>query len=351
MKNPYSSLPKYCFWSKSMSDIASWQVNPVTKGRLIKPGEKVSTMGSCFAQHLAKFIASVGLDYYIPEQAPTNMSLEEASRKNYNVFSARYGNVYTVRQALQLFQRAFGIFNPSEKYWEKGQLFVDPFRPQIDPDCYSSTESLLEDQNKHLSYVRDIFTESSWIVFTLGLTEAWQSKIDGSIFPAAPGVAGGNFDPIKYAFKNFNIEEVKEDLFKLINLVTEINPKVTFLLTVSPVPLIATYEDRHVWASTTYSKSVLRVATDEAERAFKNVIYFPSYEIITSPAAGNTYFEDDLRQVKDIGVAHVMRTFSSKFLDSTNKNIESGEEEIPVRTITLKNDIICDEEILDRIQK
>jgi hypothetical protein len=38
------------------------------------------------------------------------------------------------------------------------------------------------------------------------------------------------------------------------------------------VPLIVTYEKRHVLVSTTYSKAALRVAADEAERMLGNVI-------------------------------------------------------------------------------
>jgi GSCFA family len=49
------------------------------------------------------------------------------------------------------------------------------------------------------------------------------------------------------------------------------------LLTVSPVTLIATYEPRHVWASTTFNKSALRMAANVVERAFEDVIDFPSY--------------------------------------------------------------------------
>jgi len=89
---------------------------------------------------------------------------------------------------------------------------------------------------------------------------------------------------------------------------------VKILLTVSPVPLVATYEKRHVLVSNTVSKSVLRVAADEVERAFDNVIYFPSYEIITSPANSGKYYQDDLRRVTDIGIDHVMRVFSKHFL-------------------------------------
>ena len=347
MNNPYKGLPHSCFWSRAMTDQPPWQIDPVTSSQVILPHEKVATLGSCFAQHIARHISSAGLNYFVAEQAPDSMDADEARLKNYNVFSARYGNVYTVRQALQLFTRAFGKFSPQESVWKKGGRFVDPFRPQIEPDGFASAEDLEADRDAHLSYVREIFLSSDWIVFTLGLTEAWESKLDGAIFPTAPGVAGGNFNPELHTFKNFSIDEVRADLFELIEEVAKVNPNLRFILTVSPVPLMATHENRHVWVSTSYSKAVLRVACEEAEHACKKVIYFPSYEIITSPAAGNSYYADDLRKVLDVGVQHVMRAFSAHFLPSSSQRLKSMfGEEIPSRSIHLKNDVICDEEVL-----
>ena len=40
-----------------------------------------------------------------------------------------------------------------------------------------------------------MFEQSEIFIFTLGLTEAWRSKKDGAVFPLAPGVSAGSFDP------------------------------------------------------------------------------------------------------------------------------------------------------------
>jgi hypothetical protein len=87
-----------------------------------------------------------------------------------------------------------------------------------------------------------------------------------------------------------------------------------FILTVSPVPLVATMEDRSVLVSTTYSKSVLRVAAEEVAAAQGGVAYFPSYEVITGNHASGRYFAEDLRDVTEAGVAHVMRLFMRHYV-------------------------------------
>lgn len=348
MINPYKGLSDYCFWSRSMASQHPGQIDPVTKFAEILPSHKVATMGSCFAQHLAKHIISSGLNYYIPELAPSRMSEQIAAHKNYGVFSARYGNIYTVRQAVQLFDRAFGDFSPIDDVWERNGRFVDAFRPQVEPDGYSTAEEVKADAISHLNYVRDVFTKSDWFIFTLGLTEAWRSKLDGAIYPTAPGVAGGVFDSSKYEFVNFSCDEVQTDLRQLIEKIQMVNPDVKILLTVSPVPLIATYENRHVLVSTTYSKAALRVAADVAERHFNNTIYFPSYEIITSPAAGNRYYEDDLRQVTDVGVKHVMRVFGKHFFPNDNLISRNDSVTTFVDSFHKETGIVCDEEVIER---
>jgi hypothetical protein len=122
-----------------------------------------------------------------------------------------------------------------------------------------------------------------------------------------------------------------------------INPHVNVILTVSPVPLIATYENRHVLSSTTYSKAALRVAADAIERKHKHVNYFPSYEIITSPTAQGRYFMDDLRSVTESGVNHVMRIFRKHYIIS-NSNFNN------INTLDKNNistDVKCDEDLIE----
>jgi len=328
-----------------MSMLHPGHIDPVTKSKIITPTERVATMGSCFAQHLAKHIGKSGLNYFVSEQAPLGMGIEEAKLKNYGVFSARYGNVYTVKQAVQLFDRAFGYFKPKKNPWQRQDgKWVDPFRPQIDPNGFASIHDVNLAEEEHLEQVRNVFTQSQWLIFTLGLTEAWQSKIDGSIYPIAPGVSGGNYDPSEHHFVNFSLSEVWQDLDQFIQKIMSINNDIKILLTVSPVPLMATAENRHVLVSTVLSKSILRVAADQAERKYPNVIYFPSYEIIISPAAGGRYYEDDLRRVTTAGVSHVMRIFSKHFI--ANPKIDN--RIFSKYLYDYLDDIICDEEAIDK---
>jgi hypothetical protein len=230
------------------------------------------------------------------------------------VFSARYGNLYTTRQLNQLFDRAYGTFSPADDVWQHGTAgFVDAFRPQVEPEGFRTAEDVRTARQEHLGHVRTMFETLEVFVFTLGLTESWVSKKDGAVYPLAPGVAGGKMDPAKYAFVNFTVQETVDDLGEFLAKLRRVNPASRVILTVSPVPLIATYEPRHVLVSTTYSKSVLRVAAETVSKAHHAVDYFPSYEVITGSYNRGAYFGADLRSVTDEGVAHVMRLFMQHY--------------------------------------
>lgn len=319
----------------------------MTSFHRIQPDHKVATLGSCFAQHVSRHLRSKGGNYYVAEVPPAGMSEAQALAESYGVFSARYGNVYTARQALQLFDRAFGEFSPADDVWEYENGFVDAFRPLINSEPSRTITEVRDSARIHLESVRKVFLSSDWIIFTLGLTEAWRSRVDGAVYPMAPGVHGGAYNADKYAFVNFTANEVADDLRSLIVKVSKVNSKIRFILTVSPVPLIATFVPRHVLVSTVFSKAALRVSADVIERELENVVYFPAYEIITTPIVHQSYFNDDLREVSEPGVRHVMRVFSRHFLEA--EKIEAASHETgAVRPPPEATDMVCDEEEIER---
>lgn len=352
-ENPYSNLADYCFWRRAVSLKPSFNIDPIVRPTFsLSASDRIATAGSCFAQHISRELSRLGYNYYIAEQPPPGMSHEQARRQQYGAFSARYGNVYTVRQLLQLFERAFGLFAPATCVWRRSDgRFVDPFRPNLEPEGFASEEEVLELQREHLEFVRAMFERLDVLVFTLGLTEGWRARLDGAVYPFCPGAVDVPYVPTEYEFVNFGMQDVDSDLQLVIQKLRSVNEKCRILLTVSPVPLIATFEKRHVLVSTTYSKSVLRVAADNAARAIDGVDYFPSYEIITGNFSAGRYFEADMREVNKAGVAHVMRNFAAHYLDSTMTSVgKSPDISFDVLRADLRGDfeIVCDEEILER---
>lgn len=309
MTHPYRSQPPRAFWKKTVSNRHPMDVGDWYSPRILFDGKSIATAGSCFAQHIGRALRGSGFDYIDVEPAPEGLVPEAHMDFGYGMYSARYGNVYTSRQLLQLLRRAQGRFTPAGPAWPHKGGVVDPLRPTIEVEPFASVAELEMLRRDHLDRVLDMFERADVFVFTLGLTEAWLSADDGTAFPLCPGTAGGTFDPARHVFRNLTAAEVRADMDAFLTDLRALNPKVEVFLTVSPVPLMATATQAQVAVASSYSKSVLRAVAGELCDAYDFVDYFPSYEIITQPFMQGYFFEPDRREVSPHGVAHVMKTF------------------------------------------
>lgn len=311
MSHPYATQPARAFWRSAVSRADRDRFPDLYQPRFgIDPTTRVATAGSCFAQHIARYLKLAGCTVMQAEPPPRGMTQAVADRFQYGLFSARTGNVYTTRQLRQLLEDlATGTADPRFA-WERTEGgFVDAFRPTVEPEGLGSVEEVLTHRRYHLAKMAQMLTETDVFVFTLGLTEAWCDRDTGRVFPVCPGVAAGTFDAEAHVFHNFTLAEVVEDLQIIQTYLQALRPGMEMLLTVSPVPLTATATDDHVLAATTYSKSVLRAAVGEFVAASDDVDYFPSYEIITAPASGGPWFAANMRSVRPEGVEKVMSIF------------------------------------------
>ncbi len=339
--HPYSELPDRHFWRRFVTN-SPWRdlaFHDRPKFQL-STHEKVATAGSCFAQRIAEHLSKTGIRPFHAETAHPLLSEFGGDTASYTQFSARYGNIYTARQLVELVDQALCLRDPICDFVNEGGRWYDLLRPNIQKDGFSSLEELTSDRAYHLTRVRHLFETASVFVFTLGLTEAWINSESSFTYPACPGTVRGTFIPTKHGFKNFSPAEITSDLQRMVDQVTRVNPSIKFILTVSPVPLVATRSEKNVLVASSYSKSVLRVAAGEIEMNNPNVDYFPSYEIISHPASFGQYLDSDLREVTPRGVAHVMDCFISSYLRPQGQpaiGTPSPTLSIPVTTPTLSN--------------
>ena len=135
------------------------------------------------AAWLAGLVAGV-LDL---EPAPPGLAIAERQRFGYDLYSARYGNVYSVRQLLQLVREAAGLWTPANLCWPRGERWIDALRPGVEPEGLETADEVLALRAQHLERVRQLLDQLDLFVFTLGLTETWQHRASGTVSPLAPG--------------------------------------------------------------------------------------------------------------------------------------------------------------------
>jgi hypothetical protein len=161
------------------------------------------------------------------------------------------------------------------------------------------------------------FAEAGAFVFTIGLAEVWQDRETGGVFWR--GVPKEIFDADRHVFRLTTVEENAVNILETIDLVRQINPTAPIVVTLSPVPLEATFRDISCMTADAVSKSVLRVAIDQVMGAHRpNVYYWPSFEVVRWagahvdwPAYG--FHDDRSRHVTRYLVGQIIDAFAEAF--------------------------------------
>ncbi len=241
---------------------------------------RVTAFGSCFARHITAYLQEHGY----------NMSLSKEKWNNINAFTSGVNTSFAFRQK---FEWALEDAVFEEDLWRTG-----------DSKVIERTAELKEQS-------RELFETTEVFILTLGLSEVWYSKDSGQVYWR--GVPKSLYSPEKHGFRVSTVEENVSNLNRVLDLIEKHNPTAKVILTLSPVPLIATFRPVSCVTANSVSKSILRVAIDEVVRAGReNVYYWPSYEIIKEFFVDA--YREDRRHVTDEALDVVMGKFSQYYL-------------------------------------
>ena len=345
--SPYADLPPRSFWKTGVAQSKPGQIRDLYLRKFeISATDRIATAGSCFAQHITGKLRASGYAVMDMEPAPPWLPEQVTLAHGYGQFSARYGNIYTARQLLQLAREAYGEFTPAQTAWERKGRYHDAQRPSVDPRGVDTPDEVLALRLEHLKQVRRMFSAMDVFVFTLGLTEAWSNKAGDTVYPTAPGTIAGTYSEHEYAFQNFTFDQVRAHLQAFIQLIRAHNSDFRMILTVSPVPLTATASGHHVLTATLHSKSILRAVAGEMAQSSEFIDYFPSYELISSHVSRGALHEQNLRNVNAEGVAAAMQMFFSQHpvIDKHGARAFGEAQRVPEDDDA---EARCDEELLE----
>ena len=110
------------------------------------------------------------------------------------------------------------------------------------------------------------------------------------------------------------MQENLDNIEAIYNIIRKHKPEATIILTLSPVPLYATFRPVSCITANTVSKAILRAAIDEFYRNHstdKDLFYWPSYEIIQFH--GKDGFKDDNRHINPVAKKGIMERFEKYY--------------------------------------
>ncbi len=263
---------------------------------------RIASIGSCFAREIKVWLKERGYAFIETAEGPCT----EAG-------SARYDRVYNTFTLRQEFERAFGTFAPRVRAWEFQEggrrRLLDPYRKGV---AWESRAEMEAELAEHRENVRRAFSQAEILIVTVGLAEIWYDRTDGSVFPLVPPVQV--FDPKRHGFRLSTYRENLENLERVCALFSANNPAGRIVISVSPVPLRATFRPLNALVANSASKSLLRAVVDEfASLHPDRVTYFPAYEVVT--VAERQPFEADNRHVRAETVDRIMRLFEAWFVE------------------------------------
>jgi GSCFA family len=255
---------------------------------------KIFTLGSCFARNVEVALMAKGFDV--------------CTRTGDFPYPHGGLNRYNTPVMLHELELAIG-----EKQFQPASIVELPrgFADLTSHDAFATFDKVVEYRAKTTGVFARI-KEADAVIITAGLAEVWYDKLYGQFINIAPSQASLH-EPDRFQFSILGFQPNLDALRKLINLVHKISPNSKVLLTVSPVPLNATFINRDVLISNAYSKSCLRTAVEEIYWEFDFVDYFPSYELVTL-SSPELVWERDRRHVRADFVNKIMDVFIREYV-------------------------------------
>ncbi|MFO7707813.1 MAG: GSCFA domain-containing protein [Desulfobacterales bacterium] len=222
---------------------------PPGKGFAVTRATRIASLGSCFAREIKRRLIQRGFAYIAEEtHHPAAVHASAAWERVYNTFCMR-----------QIFEYTFGQWAPTVRWWRapRSGKIQDPYRRVILYDSLSEAEA---DFERHRACSRRALASAELLIVTLGLTEVWRDREDGTVIslPAGPYVNEGG-EMGRYEFRVSRTAENLANLERIHALMARHNPGCRILVTVSPVNLWATFRrDADVVSASCNSKSTLR---------------------------------------------------------------------------------------------
>jgi len=309
--------PQEVFWPDPTRALG-WNLQttlPFSKHKkFITKNTKLISFGSCFASEIGRRLLSRGYNYIFTQKTlPHGVTDNLSPSDNIPNFSAYYGILFNSLSLDYIIKRASSDpslprvlfqWQPNRPSDDRLALYIDPFREGI---CFTSREAYEHEYPIHTEALYQALSSADVIIWTFGLSEAWILEESG--LPVSSGIQSY----IKLISKPIFIDE--RDHFNAFsrfrNYVKSINSNACFIVSVSPIPLNASFSEMHIISANALSKAQCMIAAHHCAHAYEDTYYLPSYEYVTECISDP--WAPDRRHVTDKTVESVIDLFLHLF--------------------------------------
>lgn len=245
---------------------------------------KVVSLGSCFAVNMSE-----KLDYFR---------------------FRNYCNPFGILFHPLAIEKAIGFALQEKQFTEEDIFFYNEQWHSFDVHSdlnATKPEELLKNLNQTTSETRNQLTDATHVLITLGTAWAYRKTEDDKL------VANCHKVPQKQFKKELlPVAVIQESLERMIGGILQLNPKVQFVFTVSPVR-----HSKDGFVENQWSKANLITAVHQVISETPNAVYFPGYEIMMDELRDYRFYAEDMLHPNGIAIDYIWQRFTETWIAET----------------------------------
>ncbi|HSH50672.1 MAG TPA: GSCFA domain-containing protein [Bacteroidales bacterium] len=245
-------------------------------------------MGSCFTENIGNKMQALKFPVMI------------------NPFGVLY-NPASVRKGLEILidQK---VFTPGDLGFFNEQWFSFYHDTQF---SHPDREKCLDKINASIKLAASHLRKSKYLIITFGTAWIYKYLRTEKIVSNCHKIPSKEFERVK-----LGVEDIFVEWAKFINRLNELNRNLKIIFTVSPV---RHWKDGAV--QNHLSKSTLILAIYQLIKIFKNVEYFPSYEIMMDDLRDYRFYADDMLHPSNEAIEYIWDQFAETYFNEDTKGV------------------------------
>ena len=252
--------------------------------------DKIMAFGSCFTENIGNRLSALKYDIDI------------------NPFGIQY-NPASIAQGLNHII--------SGKAIELSALFEynDSWHSFLHHSDFSdlSPERALHKMNNRLEKAANSIRKTNFLILTLGTAWIFKLKENSLVVNNCHKLPSDKFDR-----KRLSVEETIAELKKPLEILCSANPDLQIILSISPI--------RHLkdgLHENQLSKATLLLAAEELCSTFKNMYYFPAYEMLMDDLRDYRFYATDMSHPSNQAIDYIWEKFETSCLSAEENKLRN----------------------------
>ncbi|MFN3916835.1 MAG: GSCFA domain-containing protein [Flavobacteriales bacterium] len=189
---------------------------------------------------------------------------------------------------------------------------------------FSGTDvhNVLENINSTIRLAHKDLLNTDTLILTFGSAWIYEWAESGKV------VANCHKVPQRYFNKRkLGVNEIISELSSAFDRITDLNPRIKIILTISPVRYL-----KEGFVENNWSKATLNIAVHELIRRFDCTSYFPAYELVIDDLRDYRFYKEDMTHPSKQAVDYVWGRFASVYFSESTLDIITKVERIKKAT-------------------